>query len=100
MIKIRTHRMFSLEYHFSFQCCRQCDAMNCEITGNVETLFSSLADSSTLKGDFRVGAHFEDVLAFHVSVKGLVTGEKYRKYKSHIFILQAVKYHPIVSHLL
>jgi hypothetical protein len=25
--------------------------------------------------------------------------EKYRKYKSHIFILQAVKYHPIISHL-
>jgi len=24
---------------------------------------------------------------------------KYRKYKSHIFILQAVKYHPIISHL-
>jgi hypothetical protein len=25
--------------------------------------------------------------------------DKYRKYKSHIFILQAVKYHPIISHL-
>ena len=29
-------------------------------------------------------------------LSGLV---KYRKYKSHIFILQAVKYHPIISHL-
>ena len=44
------------------------------------------------------GAGGVSVVPAYPSLKGKDEA-KYRKYKSHIFILQAVKYHPIISHL-
>jgi iron complex outermembrane receptor protein len=42
----------------------------------------------------------EDKINASIRVGSFESSRKYRKYKSHIFILQAVKYHPIISHLL
>ena len=59
------------------------DRMFIIFNGKVEVCFAESTSSSTDRIILNKGA-----------VK-----YKYRKYKSHIFILQAVKYHPIISHL-